>query len=323
MRVLLIMLRILFALLLLAPVVQIHAQTWPQVVMPSPWGVVISAGTWLWNLREPQYQVVVAGYGDTPQQQRTAAFRTAVETALDSLIISTTRTDQGQLTQDRITSHTAGVVVRWELVEQTPQRQVIRAWVTTSKINQANARASSAEAIVAPATSQLTQLAQGDAVIDHVLASYPNNSFTVKILSTTWQLTPQRRHQIAVKFTVTWRDSWQQAWRTAIHRTGNDKGWDTLRQNMALQRLIDTRPQVMLQLLDAGGTPIWQACKSYSELDHQVVEQHGQRFVSYEPRQVRLHDTQLRGHLAATVLEPVFANTASVAVSIVGLEQCP
>jgi hypothetical protein len=301
----------------------VHAQTAANLLIPSPVGLVITAGTWLWNLRDPEYQVTVQGSGATEQAALDQAFRTAVETAVGSLVVATSQTDQDRLVKDQIITHSAARVDRYEIVSKGPGTVTIRAWVRRSAIVQAWITESSAEAYLAPARTHQAQLTSGDAVWREVLTSYPQNSFAITMTDTKWTVGPNRQQELRVKFHIEWSAEWRRAVTATAQATTTDlTRLDTTRQNLLLRTLLDTRPQVQITVLTAQNQVVYSGCKAYSELDHQQVQQYGTPFVTWRQGRIDLNSTRVTGHLALRIPSGQERLYHSVKLQVIPFNQC-
>jgi len=316
------MLRI-FLFLLFMSVGSAQAQSAATVLTPSPLGLVVTAGQWLWNLREPEYVVTVQGSGATDRQALEQAFRTAVETAVGTVVLSTTQAQHSRLTQDHITTHAAARVHRYEIVAQAPGTVTIRAWVRPSTMSQAWITAASAETFTTPARTHQAQLLTGDGVWQHLLTSYPSNSFAVVLTDTKWVQTPQRAQELRVKFTVEWSAEWRRAVTAAAQATQTDlTRLDPARHNLLLNTLLDSRPQVQITVYSAQNHVVYRACKAYSELDHQQVQQWGTPFVTWRQGRIDLNGTRLSGHLALRIPPGQESLYHSVKIAVIPINQC-
>lgn len=289
----------------------------------QPWGLVITAGRWLLTDTDPTYEITVQGRGDTHRQQLDNAFRTAVEQATGTLIISESQAQQQVLIKDHITAHSAAYIQRYKVLEQTDDSVTIQAWIKRTTLNQAWTTVSFAQAFVAPARTLQHQYTTGDAVLQQVLTSYPQNSFQVEILHTEYAMTRNRGQELRLRYTVSWSKPWLRAWQDTVRlTTTNLDRLDAQRQRQLVETLVDRRPQIQLTVRDPAGQVVFQACKGYSELDHQQVKQHGQRFVTYEPGQVRLHNTVMHGHLAITVPPGREHLYHHAEITVIAINQC-
>lgn len=300
-----------------------HAQSVTNLIIPSPLGVVVTVGQWLWNLPEPVYEVTVASTAPTQEQALRQGWALAVEQALGTLVLTTAQSESGRLTQDTIATHASGYVDRYEIIKQQGTTITQRVWVRKNVINLARLTRSSAEAFVAPAQTWQHQQVTGDRVLADVLQAFPAHSFNIETQSVSWRVLPNRQQALEVKYTVTWSEAWLAAWREAQKQTRTEPGrWDPVRQNLVLDYLVDSRPQIQLTVLDDQGRVVFRACKAYSELDHQVVQQWGPRFVTWAPGTVTTHNSKISGHLSVRVPLGQEASYNQVKLQVIPFKQC-
>ena len=296
----------------------------PAVFMPTPAGVVLQIGSWIWSASGSGTRTVtVQAHADTAAEALTLAQRMAVEQAVGTVVIAAAHAESDRMVSDGVWTYSGARIERYDVVEQTATSTTIRAVVRAMRMHTIPVRTSTAEAFVTPAATQQVAWSSGDAVIQQFLTTYPTNSFRVSTQAPEWIQTDQRQQELRVRFQVTWSDQWLAAWRELADATHTDmRRLDRARQNVILAQVLDTRPQVQITVLDAGGQTVYQACRAYSELDPQQVEQYGQPFVTWQAGRVDFNTTRLTGHLALRVPAGQAERYHSVRIAIQPFKQC-
>lgn len=115
------------------------ADTLTQVIVPSPWGIVLTLGRWLINSGERVYEVRVEGRGHTPEQARENGWRLAIQRAVGTLNLHQAERVNGDLVLDRQILYSSGFVRDWRELRQyqTSQGQwavEMDVWVRHSSI---------------------------------------------------------------------------------------------------------------------------------------------------------------------------------------------
>jgi len=91
-----------------------------QLFVPSPLGIVLMIGKWIWdsNIQQEVYYIQVQGQGSTAEQARNNAFRLAVEQAVGTLILSETQIQNQRIVRDEIITYASGFVDRFKILDQ-------------------------------------------------------------------------------------------------------------------------------------------------------------------------------------------------------------
>ena len=74
------------------------------MIMPSPLGIILTVGQWIYNGTEKVYYIEVEGEGPTPEEARLNGFRLAVEQSVGSIIASETEVRNERAIRDEIIS---------------------------------------------------------------------------------------------------------------------------------------------------------------------------------------------------------------------------
>ena len=203
---------------------QIPAIT-PQMLIPSPLGVVLMVGQWLMQDRRQVYYIRVQGQGATAQQARDNGFRLAVEQAVGTLIVSQTQTHNQRLVRDEIITYASGFVDRFEILrtDVTAQGHLVAmdVWIAESAIagrllNDSAGTGTIDGARLATQVQTLQQERQsGDRLLSTVLQDFPRRAFTVEVEKTQVDFDARRTLQIEVPVTL----GWNAQYLTALNET--------------------------------------------------------------------------------------------------------
>ena len=88
--------------------------------MPSPAGVILSVGQWIYNGTEKIYYIEVMGEGRSPEEARNNGFRLAVEQAVGTIVASESEVNNTRLVRDEIISYASGYIFKYEIIKQDP-----------------------------------------------------------------------------------------------------------------------------------------------------------------------------------------------------------
>lgn len=330
-----------------------------QMLMPSPLGVVLMVGKWIWDAtsRQEVYYIEVAGHGENAAQARNNGFRLAVEQAIGTLISSETETQNGRIVRDEIISYAAGFVDRFEIVgEQVTARGVqvtMRVWVKKSALSDRllNRTATTGQIDGARASVQLQTLNQeratGDALLQQVLNDFPKRAFDIELRPTD-VVRHNRNPIIEINFRMTWnRDYLRSLW-TALDATSqrsgrpvttvtvNSGGWfggfggtarydDEQKLVLLANRMMLGLPTVLVTIRGSSREVLLARCYMYQELDHQeqgwVTRD---RFVSFYNSGAHVNGLmKLNGRIPIPVTTDVLSRASSVDLDVVLRNQCP
>lgn len=347
---------------LLCMTVPAQAQIGPvttQMLMPSPLGIVLMVGKWIYDStsRQEVYYIEIAGDGDTVQQARMNGFRLAVEQAIGTLISSETETENGRIRRDEIISYAAGFVDRFEIIGQEATargvRVSMRVWVKKSALSDRllNRTATTGQVDGARASVQLQTLnherATGDALLQQVLNDFPRRAFDID-LKPTDVVRQNRSAIIEINFRMTWnRDYLRSLW-TALEATSQRTsrpvatitvgggGWfggfggsarydDNVKLQLLANRMLFAMPTVLVTIRGSGREVLFTSCYMYQELDNQ--EQGWttrERFVSFHGFGAHVNGImKLDGRIPIPVSPDVLARATSIDMDVVLREQCP
>jgi len=193
-----------------------HAQvpTFIAPIIPSPAGVAISAGKWLYDTltQDRVFLIEVAGEGRTPTEARDNGFRIAVEQAIGSLIASETQAHNGRLARDEIINYSSGYVTRYEILKtdatNSGSRVIMKVWVRRSALSNRLLNESKIAGKVDGATAAVSfqttiqEQQTGDRLLSTVLNDYPRRAFDITIGKTQVSFTGQRTAQLQIPITV-------------------------------------------------------------------------------------------------------------------------
>ena len=176
--------------------------------------IVLTVGQWIVQSHRKLYYVEVESSAADFQLAKDEGFRTAVEHAVGSLILSESESTNLRLTRNSITNYSSGYVDQFKIVERrdnagntTLRMQV---WVAHSSIadrllNQSkHAGAVEGNTIATQAATLTNQRQTGDRVLSTVLADYPHRAFNVKLESTRAVYDSNRQVQLQVPFVLEW-----------------------------------------------------------------------------------------------------------------------
>lgn len=346
------------ATLIVAPVSQAQVVT-PQIFIPSPAGVLLTVGMWIYDAATKQqvYYVEVAGNGRTTTEARNNGFRLAVESALGTLISSETEAQNGRIVRDEIISYASGFVDRFEIVNtrSVPEGFTVtmRVWVKRSALADRllNRTEQSGQVDGARASVQLQTLNQeratGDALLQQVLNDFPRRAFDIELRPT--DIVRHNRSPIVeVNFRLKWNQDYLRSMCAALQATGqkisrpvvsisvHGGGWfggvscgasydDTVKFDLVANRMYVLQPTVLVTLRGAGRETIFSSCYMYQELDnwasgHVTL----QRFVHFNAIGAQINGNYVMpGRIPIPVRSDQLAQISSVDMDIVLRNQCP
>lgn len=330
-----------------------------QMLMPSPLGIVLMVGKWIYDTasRQEVYYIEVAGDGTTPEQARNNGFRLAVEQAIGTLISSETEVQNGQIIRDEIISYAAGFVDRFETINQETTargyRISMRVWVKKSALSDRllNRTATSGQVDGARASVQLQTLNQeratGDALLQQVLNDFPRRAFDIELKLT--DVVRQNRNAIMeINFRMTWnRDYLRSLW-TALEATSqktsrpattitlNGGGWfggfggsakydDNIKLQLLANRTLFSLPTVLVTVRGPSREILFTSCYMYQELDNQeqgwVTRE---RFVSFHNFGAHINGImKLNGKIPIPMSPDMLSRATSIDMDVVLRNQCP
>lgn len=354
--------RRLIAALLCVATVSVHAQVpsaATQMLIPSPLGIILTAGMWIYDqaTKKQVYYVEVAGDGATTEEARMNGFRLAVEQALGTLISSETEVQNGRIRRDEIISYAAGFVDRFEIVNNQPTargvRVTMRVWVGRSALADRllNKTERSGEVDGARASVQLQTLNQeratGDRLLQQVLNDFPKRAFDIE-MKPAEVLRQNRTAYMELSFKLGWNQDYLRSLWTALDATSqrtsrpvatiivNGGGWlggfggatkfdDDHKLNLLINRMYVSGPAVLVTVRGPARESLFSACYMYQELDNMaqyVVTT--QRLVEFGNGHARINGAyRLNGRVQIPINNAVLSQATTVDMDVVLRKQCP
>jgi hypothetical protein len=328
-------------------------------MMPNPIGVALTVGKWIYDsaARQQVYYIEVAGNGATTTQARDNGFRLAVESALGSLISSETVVQNGRVQRDEIISYAAGFVDRFETVDTRTGPDgvtvTMRVWVKRSALADRllNRTEQVGQIDGARASVQLQTINQeratGDALLQQVLNDFPRRAFDIEMKPADI-MRQNRSAQVEVSFKLGWNQDYLRSLWTALEATSQRSGravstisvgsggWfrgfggttqfdDAQKWSMLINRMVGTRPAILLTVRGTAREVVFSSCYNYQELDHlsqYMVNEN--RFVKYGQNSAQIMGGyQLRGRLMVPINPAVLHRVSSIDMDVVLHSQCP
>ena len=331
----------------------------PTMLMPNPLGIVLTVGQWLLQSGKPAiYYIEVAGDGATPEEARMNGFRLAVEQAIGSLIASETVVQNGRIQRDEIISYAAGYVDRFEIVSTRSTdrgvRVTMKVWVGRSALaNRLLAQSQTAgeiqgeRAAVAVATLQ-QERATGDRLLATVLNDFPRRSFVVTTDPSSVQFDSNRRGVVQIPFEIRWDSNYLSSLWEALKQTAQGHGsatvtvvykpeanWlryeggnavfaDEVKPDMVWQRLVQTEPRLLVDILDSYGRSLQKQCFLIPELDqYYQYSQPKNYMVRSVNRGIRIDGAITSKGLAQMPMGPSTNRAQQAQLTVVLQQDCP
>lgn len=212
------------------------AQAQVSALLPSPAGIVLTAGVWLLgDSNKKVYQVDVECRANSFEEARVECFRLAVENAVGSLVASETEVQRQRITRDEIINYSSGYVDRYVVLErqESPYHKVkMRVWVFRSGIaDRLSVRSETAGGIDgqradAQVSTILHERAQGDRLVASVIKDFPHKSFDIEVGSPTVSLNYNRTVQLRVPYTLRWNYTYLSSLAEALEATAQERKAD-------------------------------------------------------------------------------------------------
>lgn len=178
-------------LCLMLAVNTVHAQTVQQMLTPSPLGVALTVGAWVFKDRKRVFEIDTETLAPTAKDARDQAFRLAIERAVGTLVLSETESRNSRINRDDITTYSSGYVERFEILAQDREggqvRLRMRIWVSHSAISQRLLGRGETDALIdgdrfaEQARSLQQERLSGDRLFSAVLRDYPQRAFSADI----------------------------------------------------------------------------------------------------------------------------------------------
>ena len=225
----------------------------PPVIMPSPLGVVLTVGQWIYDGLEKVYYIEVAGEGTTVEESRLNGFRLAVEQAVGSVVASETEVNNNRITRDEIISYASGYVDHYTIVSVQPSqvgyKTVMKVWIKRSSISNRLLHTSSTtteingdKAATTLATLQYER-SQGDRLVDVVVNDFYRLGLNIQSKNPKVMFDDARNGVIVIPFVITWNDTYIDALQEALKRTAQDQRADLC---MNVIKPCDQQPYVKI-----------------------------------------------------------------------------
>ena len=353
---------LIFSLFLSISIVQAQVVT-PQLLVPSPLGIVLSVGKWIYDVttKEQVYYIEVQGVGASSAQARSNGFRLAVESAVGSLISSETEVQNGRIKRDEIISYAAGFVDKFEIIQtqSVPEGYAVsmKVWVRRSALaDRLLNKSEVAGQVDGPRASVQLQTinqerATGDALVATVLSDFPKRAFDIE-LNQADIVRSNRNAQMEIPFTVVWNQDYLRSLWTALNATsqktsnptaviGVNPGWwwmfkdyggqakfdDVTKYSLLVNRMVLSRPSVLVTIRGQNRTVLLSTCYSYQELDHdlQYVVTNN-RFVELSPYRATAFINgayKMKSLIPIPISPSVLQQSSSIEMDIILREQCP
>jgi hypothetical protein len=275
-----------------------QAQTALNLITPSPVGIVLSVGTWMYemNSRSRVYLVQVKGMGRTEAEARKEGFKVAVENAVGTLVLSETQVTNQDVARRDIIEYSSGYVSKYTVLEkQQHQGQVVvfmDVYVSESKI--ANRLMNKSENVSVVEGNQLyatvstlqNQTRNGDRVIEAVLNDYPSKAFNIQNQTISLVRNQDRTISIHIPYTMQWNKDYIYSLGEAISRTNEGvsysnrssayrivvregsimfgKTWDTWTADRKRYDqffiAMDNQPKIKVSVMNAANRVVYEKC---------------------------------------------------------------
>lgn len=289
------------------------------LLMPSPLGMVITVGSWIFQGKQKLYYIEVEGRGATQQEARENGFRLAVEQAIGTVIASETEVRQGRISRDEIISYAAGHVDHFEIVSATANTVQMKVWVARSVISERLLIKSETDgsipgerASVAVGTINYAN-SQGDRLTGAVLRDWPHRSFDVRVDPSTVTQDSYRRAVLTIPVVVALNDTYADSLYAAMQIRRNQPV-DSVRLQQLYTALVGSEPTLEITILNRQQQRLQIQCYSVPELNHQVSYQvPDQYFVEFR-NQYLVMNTRLK--LSVPIQMPVTSQSLEAMDSV-------
>jgi hypothetical protein len=244
------------------------AKAQQQALVPTPFGVAVTVGQWLFFNNKKVYYIEVKGSGRTAEEARLNGFRLAVEQALGSVIASETELQNSIIKRDEIISYAAGFVERYEIVNTVSTGSGyeigMQVWVQRTNLaerllvkSQADGQIDGARAAIAVDTAQYSR-AQGDLLLLSVLRDFPERSFDIKLEPTRVEMTAGRGTELVIPYELVWNKKYIDSYFSA-RKSVSSCGWngcvmDTPTLNLLQDEIFGSFPNVQVTINSGAGT---------------------------------------------------------------------
>ena len=196
----------------------VSAQTTSQWLTPSPMGIAITVGQWLYKDTKKIYAIEVESYGPNLTAAKNEGFRIAIEHAVGSLTSSESKLINGQLASKEIIAYSSGFVEKFEIIERGDDNGKttvkMKVWVSYSSIADRLLHKSESAGLLngdqagASVSTKLEELNTGDKLLKSVLADYPRRAFDIEQKPTRILMDNNRRVWAEVPYTLRWNKTY-------------------------------------------------------------------------------------------------------------------
>jgi hypothetical protein len=171
--------------------------------------------------------VDVVGYGATEQDARRSGFRSAVELAVGTVIVSDRDVSGTELTKDRIGDYSAGYVDSYQILETQRTGDglyMIRMTVTVAHsgiaermlIRGQQDMSVDGDRLQAQMESEFDRRSRGDQLVLQILDSYPQNAFMLSSGSTEFKISNRRSPYVEIPASIVMNTAWISAFNEAL-----------------------------------------------------------------------------------------------------------
>jgi hypothetical protein len=258
------------AVLALILVLALSAQA--QTPSMSTASVVLSVIRIAINLgsgKQDYVQVDVVSEGVTVEQARLEGFRTAVNQAVGSVVVTQTQTQNQRLVRDEIVNYSSGFVDRFEILEQQDHhnrvRLKMRVWVAESRLahrllgQSYDSQQVPGGRIGAQVETLLEERLQGDRLIEAVMQDYPHRAFDIRVGKSRVKFDDYRRASIITDVTIRWDRRFTDAVRDTLRQTR-----DPAKHAWVYQQAVGREPTIQLAAVDSHGKILHKECRAFT-----------------------------------------------------------
>lgn len=235
-----------------------HTQTIPAAAfIPSPVGMIITAGSWLIKENEKVYYIELYGQGVTVEEAKLNGFRLAVEQAVGSLIASESVVENSQLKRDEIISYASGYVSKSEIGAATNNQGIVRlpmkVWIKRSAL--ANRLLNKSETagqvegtrVAVQYQTLMYEREQADRVIQLVLNDFPQRAYNIEAQPAQVTFDGARQVRVQIPYTVQWNSNYLSSLHEALQKTSQNpkagncwNAWQNCQNSNYLKIIVKT-----------------------------------------------------------------------------------
>lgn len=327
----------------------------PSWLVPSPLSIVITAGSWIIKDHTEVFYVQVQAHGRDETDAREQLFRLAVNQAVGSLLLSHSQVRDGDVIRRDIVNYSSGHIHDFRYLSQERHHDgvLIRAdvWVRKSRIadrllNESRAAGQVEGGRIAAQIETFQAERQGaDRVLTAVLSDYPRRAFDITVGKTRVSV-HNRDTYLEIPISIRWNPKFVASLAETVRtvnpnphcakwlsdcrhiRTmvtvGRDQAWfdDDRTWYIFNRAMVDTRPQILLELQDSVGQSVRRVCFRVAELDHNTYVPW--YFADISGSNIRINPNLERsGPLMIATKGLPLDSLDRVSVSVIPLSQCP